>query len=563
MRHDLAREAGEKFGVVVINLEGRVLSANHVAEDLLSANLAPGLNIRGDERLADLFLGERSLVAQTLEQGLMRSGVLTGEGLPREGLLFWSLPLFEGYDKVVGAVVTLVGKGEADVSAGLKFLQLTHEDIMDNLPEGVFVVNTRLQITYINRAAQKITGFSEKEVLGKLCWEVFRSSHCKKGCPLQTTMTTGESLQDREITLTTKSGEKKLIVVSTSLIREKNNIIQGCIQVFRDMSGLRPSPDAAASRYIYADIVGNSPQMKRIFSILPEIASTDTSVLIQGEFGTGKELVARAVHQGSPRKDGPFVAVNCSALTETLLASELFGHERGSFTGAISTKVGRFELAKGGTLFLDEIAEVKPEIQVKLLRVLEDKSFERVGGTRKIAMEARIIAATNRNLSEAIKEGSFRDDLYFRLSTVPIYLPPLRERPGDIPLLVQYLIEKFNTKLDKNVRGIDPKVLRWFCKYSWPGNVRELEHVIEYCFVFVKGRVITERHLPPKEDGTRYGEEIEFIDTGLSPLQEAEKSMIIKALEVTGGKRQEAAEILQISRGSLWRKMRLYNINYD
>jgi transcriptional regulator with PAS, ATPase and Fis domain len=222
--------------------------------------------------------------------------------------------------------------------------------------------------------------------------------------------------------------------------------------------------------------------------------------------------------------------------------------------------VGRFELAKGGTIFLDEIAEVRPEIQVKLLRIIEERAFERVGGTSRIPMEARIVAATNRNLADAIKEGTFREDLYFRLSTVPVFLPPLKERREDIPLIVQHLIEKFNRKLRKSVRGIDPKLLKWFCKYSWPGNVRELEHVIEYCFVFVKGPIITRQHLPPKEDGARYDEEFRWDETCPSPLLEGEKYVIVRALEMANSNRSEAARILKISRGSLWRKMKRHGI---
>jgi transcriptional regulator with PAS, ATPase and Fis domain len=311
----------------------------------------------------------------------------------------------------------------------------------------------------------------------------------------------------------------------------------------------------------FADIVGVSPRMQEIIHSLPVIAASDSNVLIQGESGTGKELVARALHAYSSRRKGPFQAVNCSAIPETLLESELFGYERGAFTGAVASKPGRFELARGGTLFLDEIGELRPEIQVKLLRVLEDRAFERVGGTRKIPLEARIVAATNVDLKEAMRQGRFRDDLYYRLFTVPIHLPPLREKREDIPILVKYFLEELNRKFNKRVRGVDPKVMKILCRHTWPGNVRELQHVLEYCFVFAKGPLIIERHLPRMESAWA-GRELDFSlsDKTVSPLQALEKKTILMALETTRGNKQEAARMLKISRSKLWRKIRLYQI---
>jgi transcriptional regulator with PAS, ATPase and Fis domain len=254
--------------------------------------------------------------------------------------------------------------------------------------------------------------------------------------------------------------------------------------------------------------------------------------------------------------------VNCSAVPETLIESELFGHERGAFTGAVRSKPGRFELAKGGTLFLDEIGDLKPGLQVKLLRVLEERAFMRVGGTRKIPLEARIVTAINVDLQEAMREGRFRDDLYYRLFTVPIHLPPLREKWEDIPILVKYFLEQLNRKFNKRVRGVDPKVMKILCRHAWPGNVRELQHVLEYWFVFAKGPLLIERHLPRLESAW-VGREMELLsltDKTMSPLQVMEKKTIRMALEATQGNKQEAARMLKISRSKLWRMMRLYQI---
>jgi PAS domain S-box-containing protein len=440
------------------------------------------------------------------------------------------------------------GPRPEDLSPALRFLNLTYSDILDHFPEGVFMVNTRWQIGYFNRMAEEITGYKREEVLGKFCWDVFRADMCQKDCPMRVSMNTGEVLLDREVEITTKSGQKILILVNSAQLKKQGNAVLGGVETFHYLT----CPELEAEKLEtkpFADIVG-------------VIAASDSNVLIQGESGTGKELVARAIHLHSSRRHGPFVAVNCSAIPENLLESELFGYERGAFTGAVSSKQGRFELAKGGTLFLDEIGDLKLELQVKLLRVLEEKAFMRVGGTRKIALEARLVAATNVDLKEAMRQGRFRDDLYYRLFTVPIYLPPLRDKREDIPILVKYFLEKLNRKFDKKVRGVDPKVMKILCRHSWPGNVRELQHVLEYCFVFAKGPLITQRHLPRLESAWS-GRELELPlgETDVSPLQALERQTILLALEKSQGSKQEAARMLKVSRSKLWRKMRLYHIS--
>jgi PAS domain S-box-containing protein len=459
------------------------------------------------------------------------------------------------------ALAVLEKENSLNLSPSLKFLNLTYSDLLDYLPEGVFLINTRWQIGFFNRMAEEITGFSREEVVGKFCWDVFRSDLCQRDCPMRISMGTGEILVDREVEITTKAGLKKLILVNTAQIKKPGHIVLGGVQTFHYLT----CPESEAERLEskpFADIVGVSPRMQEIIHSLPVIAASESSVLIQGESGTGKELVARALHFHSPRRKGPFVAVNCSAIPEGLLESELFGHERGAFTGAVSSKPGRFELAKGGTLFLDEIGDLKPELQIKLLRVLEEKVFMRVGGTRRISLEARIVAATNVDLKEAMRQGSFRDDLYYRLFIVPIYLPPLREKREDIPILVKSILEKLNRKFNKKIRGVDPKVMKILCRHAWPGNVRELQHVLEYCFVFARGPLITERHLPRLESAWGGRElELDVSDMSVSPLQSLEKKTILMALEMTQGNKQEAARVLKISRSKLWRKMRLYQIS--
>jgi len=453
-----------------------------------------------------------------------------------------------------------------DLPPLLKFLGLNYAEILDHFPEGVFLINTRWQIGYFNQMAAQITGYSREEVLGKFCWDIFKADLCHKNCPMRISMSTGEVLLDREVEITTKAGHKKLVLINTAQIIKGRYKVLGGVETFHEL--VCPEVETGKlEQHVVADIVGVSPRMQQILRSLPIIAASESNVLIQGESGTGKELVAKAIHQLSPREKGPFIAVNCSAIPETLLESELFGYERGAFTGAVSSKPGRFELAKGGTLFLDEIGDLKPELQVKLLRVLEERAFMRVGGTRKIPLEARIVAATNVDLKEAVRRGRFRDDLYYRLFTVPIHLPPLREKREDIPILVKYFLEKLNRKFNKKIKGVDPKVMKVLCRHPWPGNVRELQHVLEYCFVFAKGPLITQRHLPRLESAW-LGRELELpLSTdwpnpaeSMAPLQALEKKTILTALEIAGGKKQEAARLLKISRSKLWRKMRIYQI---
>ena len=372
---------------------------------------------------------------------------------------------------------------------------------------------------------------------------------------MRTTLETGVIRLDQDVRMISKGGKRLTVLTNTSVVKDKSGNVVGAVESFRLLgNGERDQEPKGADGRRFSDIIGVSQPMRRLFAMLPEVAQSEASVLITGESGTGKELFARAIHNHSQRKESPFVAVNCSALAESLLESELFGHEKAAFTGAVRSKVGRFELAKGGTLFLDEIGDLKPELQVKLLRVLEQRLFERVGGTRLIPLDARIIAATNQDLERALKSGSFREDLYYRLRTVPMNIPPLRERPEDIAVLVDHFIKRFNQKTGKEVRAVDPKVMQIFMAHPWPGNVRELERVMEYAFVFAKGPVIFPKNLPELTGQAR-------PSVAEAPFAREEagddlRAQVLEALEQSGGRREEAARLLGISRTSLWRRMK-------
>ena len=430
--------------------------------------------------------------------------------------------------------------------------------LFNTLPEGVFSVDRKFCITSFNRTAERISGFSREDVLGRHCWEIFRSNLCRGNCPLSRALNTGEMRMDQEVTTFNAKGERQTLLVNVNVIRNEKGEPLGAVETFRSVRLENPGVHSAELwDQRTTGIVGKSPAMHRVMNRLTDVAVSGANVLIDGESGTGKELLARAIHRLSRFRNGPFMAVNCASLAESLLESELFGHEKGAFTGAEKEKPGRFELARGGTLFLDEIGELKPELQVKLLRVIEEREFERVGGTTPIPLEARIISATNQDLRKARTEGRFREDLYFRLRTVPLKIPPLRERPEDISLLIDHFIQKFNIRFSKSVRSVDPKAVQRLSRYHWPGNVRELERCIEYAFVFVKGPIIFNHYLPELEEEGRTPTALPTFSAfpgGKKPSLDG--TAILRALEQCGGRRQEAADLLGISRTSMWRYMK-------
>lgn len=548
-------------GVLVLSPEQVVLSATLQAERLFRRRLEPGQSLPLEQIFTAACLSQaRKVFAATLDAGDTRADLPTQIRLTADATLFLKYsvaPLYGQGQQIIGVVLTF--HEDAPARAGAAWspfgLGVEPDAVFEDLDRGLFMVDQHWLIKAFNKRAQEITGFSQEEALGRHCWEVFRAHLCKRGCFLRATLEDGSPRVDQRVRILNKAGEYLNLLVSTAPIKNKRNAVVGGVETFQSL-GLALVTEDQPPVPGKVEIIGHSAAIKKLLEMLPDVAASDAAVVLEGESGTGKDLFAQAIHQESPRAKGPFVAFSCSALVETLIESELFGHVRGAFTGAIRDKVGRFELARGGTLFLDEIGELKPELQVKLLRVLETRVFERVGGTRPIPLEARVIAASSRNLLHEVRRGRFRTDLLYRLRTVSFYLPPLRERKEDIPLLVNHCLARLNRKYGKDVRGVDPKVILLFQHYSWPGNVRELERVLEYAFVFVKGAVITKDHLPelasplpqPAPDAT-----LDFYRGG-------ERLNIQKALQKAQGRREVAARLLGISRSSLWRKMKAYGL---
>jgi len=425
--------------------------------------------------------------------------------------------------------------------------------ILDSIADGVFTVDPNFRITSFNRAAEKITGVPREEALRRHCWEVFRAEICEKNCALRETIRTGKPIVNRQVYILRADGERVPISISTALLRDEKGEIVGGVETFRDLSLVEELRREAMARYTFQDIVSRNHKMQEIFAILPEVAESDSTVLIQGESGTGKELLARAIHNLSPRRDKPLVAVNCAALPDTLLESELFGYKAGAFTDAKRDKPGRFAQAEGGTLFLDEIGDISPALQVKLLRVLQEKVYEPLGAVKPVKADVRILAATNKDLKEEVAAGRFRQDLYWRINVVTLSLPPLRERKEDIPLLVDHFITRFNRLRGKEITGLSDEALSVFMAYDWPGNVRELANAIEHAFILCPGGVIELRHLPEtlREKG-RSGE----LPLRRGTLREIEAQAIREALARHNGNRLAAAKELGISKTTLWRRMK-------
>jgi PAS domain S-box-containing protein len=431
-----------------------------------------------------------------------------------------------------------------------------YQIILESIEEGVFTVNQDWKIMSFNRAAEKITGFSHKQAIGKSCYDIFRTNVCNNGCILRQTMQTGKPISNMPVYIKHADGKPIPISVNTAVLRASDNSIIGGVEIFRDLSAISELKKAYLKTHSFQDIVSKNAQMLRYFEILPQIAQSDSTVLIDGATGTGKEFLARAIHNHSHGKDGPFIAVNCGALPDTLIESELFGYKAGAFTDAKKDKIGRFAQARDGTIFLDEIGDVTPAVQVRLLRVLQERTYEPLGATQPVHTNARIITATHRNLEQRVQENLFRDDLFYRINVIRISLPPLRQRREDIPLLVDYFIERFNRIKGKQIPGLAQGAMTALMIYDWPGNIRELENAIEHAFVLCSQGLIGLHHLPERLQPFSNPQHIPDGTT----LKNVEKLTIIQALKRNQWKKVQTAKELGIDKNTLRRKILRHGI---
>ena len=433
------------------------------------------------------------------------------------------------------------------------------EIILESISDGVFTVDQNWRIMSFNRAAEKITGISRNEAVGRHCWDVFRSDMCEGDCALKRTMQEGLSLVNSSAYIINSDQKRIPIGVSTSLLKNERGDVLGGVETFRDVSLVEELRKELTDNFQIGDMVSHSPSMRKISGILPQVATSDSTVLIQGETGVGKELLAKAVHNLSARSDKPFVAINCGALPDNLLESELFGYKAGAFTNAVKDKPGRFALADGGSILLDEIGDISAAFQVKLLRFLDGKEFQPLGALESLTSDVRIIAATHRDLAAMVANGEFRQDLFYRINVVRLVLPPLRERKEDIPFLTERFIKRMNRLRGRSVSGVSQETLCLLMSHDYPGNIRELENTIEHAFVLCPDGMIEPRHLP-ESFHTRVSSPTVSSETLNEALKDAEAQTILNALERNNYNRLKAAHELGMHKSTLFRKIKKLKI---
>jgi two-component system response regulator HydG len=448
-------------------------------------------------------------------------------------------------------------------------LKYCWKSVVDTIQDGVMIVNPEGMIVSVNRAFEQITGYRSKEIVGKSC-DTLNCTSCQiarhqEDCHWCVMFRKGH-LKKQKCSITRKDGQVVHILKNASVLKDENHRVTGAVETMTDITDLVAKETQIESyrRELNAEdrfygMIGVSAPMQRVFELIANAARSDAPVIIFGESGTGKEMVARAVHEAGSRNTKPYVKVNCAALNESLLESELFGHVKGAYTGAHRSREGRFEAASSGDIFLDEIGDLPLSTQVKLLRVLEEKVVERVGDNRTIKVDVRIISATNRNLLALIAEGAFREDFYYRINVIPIHVPPLRERIDDIPLLARSFFNRILLKSEKKIDGICKTAMDALVAYGWPGNVRELKSAFEFAFVSCPGGMIEAGHLPPQMNGAAIACHPRK-DVTPKNLDDVKQRLLLNALEKANGNRSEAARILGISRTSVWKQIKRYNI---
>ncbi|WP_147822434.1 sigma-54 interaction domain-containing protein [Salidesulfovibrio onnuriiensis] len=450
----------------------------------------------------------------------------------------------------------------------------TLSGLLDELPIGVAVLDKHGTIMHVNGAYESITGVDRKKVSGMSCLHVLRCDFCTKGCPVYL-KDDDFQLQQVDADIIDRERKRRPIKLTVSPVTDDAGEQVGVVETVTPAGRLNDYADPETGPYGFGSLVGRSPQMAKVFRMVPSVAQTDSSVLITGETGTGKDALAEQMHRASDRADGPFVKVNCGALPDTLLESELFGHAKGAFTGADQNKPGRFRMAHGGTLFLTELGDLPLNLQVKLLSFLDDKIIHPLGSNKEFHADVRVIVATHRNLEQMVAEGRFRQDLLYRLNVIRLHLPPLRERGEDIFLLQDHFLTEFCTRFNKRIEGFTDEAMVMLKNYAYPGNVRELRNLIEYAVNFCDDTVIDVRHLPaylvhapapPRAAAPAAVEEAapapvaEVPVSGKENWEDVERRMILDALVKARGRRQAAARLLGWGRSTLWRKMKQYEI---
>jgi PAS domain S-box-containing protein len=468
-------------------------------------------------------------------------------------------PLRDHQGNLVGAVESFQDVSLLwDLHGKIRYQTERFRQILDSMGLGVITLTRSGHILSFNTGAERMTGYRREEVIGKPCRDILRSNLCQAGCGLEKILHDGEPLSEIDGEIQSKDGTVVPVKIAFTLFRDDEGKTLGAVGIFEDRSLIQHLEKKAYQRFTCGDIVSQDPRMLRIFDLLPIVAARDVTVLIQGPTGCGKDLVAKVIHEQSQRAKGPFIKVNCAAIPENLLESEMFGYVRGAFTGAQHDKPGLFQLADRGTIFLDEIGDLPLALQAKLLQVLEDKEFYPLGAKKTVKVDVRILAATNQDLEGMIRERKFREDLFYRLNVIRLELPPLRERVQDIPLLINHFLKQSNLERGKSIQRFDPPALGLLLEYPYPGNIRELENIIEHACLICQGEIIKVEHLPLYVQARRHGGEW-LSARALHPPAD-ESTLIRETLSAQHWNRQATAQILHMDRTTLWRKMKRYNL---
>ncbi|MDD2852486.1 MAG: sigma 54-interacting transcriptional regulator [Desulfuromonadaceae bacterium] len=430
--------------------------------------------------------------------------------------------------------------------------------ILDSIPDGIFTVDPEMRITTFNRAAEEITGFRASEAVGRFCHEILRTRVCLSACPLKEAQANGEAVVNREMDILDKENRKVPVSVNASVLRNTQGQAVGGVETFRDLSPIFKLKRGIKEKYSFRDLISRNPAMRRLFDLLPDVAATEATVLLNGDSGTGKELFTRAIHDLSPRREGPLVVVNCGALPEQLLESEIFGSRKGSYTGSVENRPGRLEMARGGTLFLDEIGDMPLPLQVKLLRVIENKEYQPLGAKSPLTADVRFVTATHRDLEEMVAEGSFRRDLFFRINVVQFKIPALQERTEDIPLLIDMALDRFNGRYAKKIRGFSSEAINALLHHHYPGNVRELLNIVEQAVILCRDGEIGVDLLPHSVFSYDHGQdqEQEIWRSAPAAAPQVNRETLEQLLVRHSGNRTQVARELGVDRTTLWRWMK-------
>ena len=562
-------------GIVVIGLDRKIIFINKMAGDLIGLDGVVAEGALCSEILkTDLCAETCPLESQNISNSSCASHFMNINLLKNDKssvpLCLNVAPLKDKNGKMIGIIENFRPMSEA-----VKIIESLEQSnvilaqeknkidsIINSLADGVFTVDKNLRITNFNKGMENITGHKEQEVIGSRCNEIFNADNCGRSCPFSYTLKNGYGMANVSERIVGKNGELVPIFMSTAFLRDNGKDI-GLIATVRDASEIERLKKEVNDRYHFSNIIGKSSRMQQIFEVIESLRDTDCSVLIEGESGTGKELTARAIHHEGYRRNKPFVKIDCSAIVEGLFESELFGHVKGAFTGAIKDKNGKFEIADGGTVFLDEIGEMPLTLQAKLLRVIQDMEFERVGDTKTRKVDVNIIAATNKKLKNEIKNSMFREDLYYRLCVVPIEMPPLRERIEDIPLLVENFLARQSSRSPNRpgITEVTPSAMSILMDYDWPGNIRELENAIEHACIRSRSNIIDREALPHNIRPVTKKElpAVKNIDLSLKQEQ-TERLFIEDILKKHNGNRTLAAKEIGLSRTTFWRKLKKHNL---